>query len=68
MSLEEALAFIDDDELLEVTPLNLRLRKAELSAAKQQAPLVTRVAPFDSHSNRRCPAVNAAGQRRFVQS
>ena len=32
MSLEEALAFIDDDELLEVTPLNLRLRKAELSA------------------------------------
>ena len=32
MSLEEALAFISDDELLEVTPLNLRLRKAELSA------------------------------------
>ena len=32
MSLEEALAFIADDELLEVTPLNLRLRKAELSA------------------------------------
>ena len=32
MSLEEALAFIDDDELLEVTPLNLRLRKTELSA------------------------------------
>jgi GTP-binding protein len=32
MSLEEALAFIGDDELLEVTPLNLRLRKAGLSA------------------------------------
>ena len=32
MSLEEALAFISDDELLEVTPQNLRLRKAELSA------------------------------------
>ena len=31
MSLEESLAFISDDELLEVTPLNLRLRKAELS-------------------------------------
>ena len=31
MSLEEALAFIADDELLEVTPLNLRLRKGELS-------------------------------------
>ena len=32
MSLEESLAFISDDELLEVTPRNLRLRKAELSA------------------------------------
>ena len=32
MSLEESLAFVSDDELLEVTPLNLRLRKAELSA------------------------------------
>ncbi len=32
MSLEEALSFISDDELLEVTPMNLRLRKAELSA------------------------------------
>ena len=32
MSLEESLAFISDDELLEVTPLNLRLRKADLSA------------------------------------
>ena len=33
MSLEEALAFVSDDELLEVTPLNLRLRKAELSVS-----------------------------------
>ena len=33
MSLEEALAFISDDELLEVTPQNLRLRKAELSVS-----------------------------------
>ena len=32
LSLEEALAFIADDELLEVTPENLRLRKMELSA------------------------------------
>ncbi len=36
MSLEEALAFIADDELLEVTPLNLRLRKAELSAHERK--------------------------------
>ncbi len=32
LSLEEALAFIADDELVEVTPENLRLRKMELSA------------------------------------
>ena len=32
MSLDESLAFISDDELLEVTPLNIRLRKADLSA------------------------------------
>ena len=32
MSLEEALEFISDDELLEVTPLNYRLRKMDLSA------------------------------------
>ena len=30
LSLEEALAFIEDDELLEVTPQNLRLRKRHL--------------------------------------
>ena len=32
MSLEEALEFISDDELLEVTPQNYRLRKMALSA------------------------------------
>ena len=32
MSLDEALEFISDDELVEVTPQNLRLRKMELSA------------------------------------
>ena len=32
MSLEESLAFISDDELVEVTPQNLRLRKMEISA------------------------------------
>lgn len=30
MSLEQCLDFIENDELLEVTPLNLRLRKKEL--------------------------------------
>jgi GTP-binding protein len=32
LSLEEALEFISDDELVEVTPLNFRLRKMELTA------------------------------------
>ena len=32
LSLEEALEFISDDELVEVTPQNLRLRKMELTA------------------------------------
>lgn len=31
MSLEQALDFIEDDELLEITPINLRLRKMFLS-------------------------------------
>ncbi len=31
LTLEECLAFIDDDELLEITPKNLRMRKRELN-------------------------------------
>ncbi len=36
MSLEEVLAFVSDDELVEVTPQNLRLRKKELSAVDRK--------------------------------
>ena len=36
MSLEESLAFISDDELVEVTPQNLRLRKMDLSALERK--------------------------------
>jgi GTP-binding protein len=36
LSLEQALEFIGDDECVEVTPKNVRLRKAELSAQKRQ--------------------------------
>ena len=32
MSLEEALEFIEDDELLEITPQNLRIRKKILDS------------------------------------
>ena len=35
MTLEAALHFIRDDELVEVTPKSIRLRKVELSAAKR---------------------------------
>ena len=31
LTLEECLEFIDDDELLEITPKSLRMRKRELS-------------------------------------
>lgn len=35
MSLEEALEFIEDDELIEVTPLSYRIRKKILDASKR---------------------------------
>lgn len=37
MTIERGLNFIRDDELVEVTPLSIRLRKAILSAQKRQA-------------------------------
>lgn len=36
MTLEKALNFIRDDELVEVTPLSIRLRKATLNASQRQ--------------------------------
>jgi GTP-binding protein len=30
MTLEQAIAYIDDDEMVEVTPKNIRLRKRHL--------------------------------------
>lgn len=36
MSLEQCLNFIADDELLEITPLNLRIRKRELNEKKRR--------------------------------
>ena len=35
MSLEEALEFIGEDELIEVTPLNIRIRKRVLNTNKR---------------------------------
>ena len=35
-SLEEALEFIDDDELVEVTPTSIRLRKKTLSESDRK--------------------------------
>ena len=37
LSLEQALEFIREDECVEVTPASIRLRKAELSARRQQS-------------------------------
>ncbi|AHF97440.1 MAG: translational GTPase TypA [Desulfurella sp.] len=36
MTLEKAINFIKDDEMVEVTPLSIRLRKTELSAQKRK--------------------------------
>jgi GTP-binding protein len=36
LSLEQALEFIDDDELVEVTPLSIRIRKKELKEADRK--------------------------------
>jgi GTP-binding protein len=37
MTLEAAISFIREDELVEVTPLSIRLRKTELSGQKRHA-------------------------------
>jgi len=37
LSLEQALELIRDDECVEVTPANVRLRKVELSSQKRQS-------------------------------
>lgn len=39
MTLERALQFVNDDEMVEVTPLSIRLRKKELSAQKRHQTL-----------------------------
>jgi GTP-binding protein len=39
MSLEEMLSYIADDELLEITPKNLRMRKRELDGSKRHKSL-----------------------------
>jgi GTP-binding protein len=36
LTLEAALAYIADDELVEVTPLSIRLRKRELDAGERR--------------------------------
>jgi len=36
LTLEQALEFIEDDELVEVTPQSIRLRKKELDASKRK--------------------------------
>jgi predicted membrane GTPase involved in stress response len=37
LTLEQAIAYIEDDELVEVTPESIRLRKRETAAASAQA-------------------------------
>ncbi len=72
MSLEQALEFVSDDECVEVTPTNVRLRKLELSAQKRQtaasrkarglAPLPSRRLPL--RATPAAPAVHEPRLRR----
>jgi len=39
MTLEQAIAFIGEDELVEITPVSVRLRKSELSAVRRNKAL-----------------------------
>lgn len=41
MGLEEAMAYMGDDELVEVTPTSIRLRKKDMEAAKKGRTLKT---------------------------
>ena len=50
MSLEQAIAYIDDDELVEVTPKSIRLRKRLLD-------------PNDAQARRRAPPRRSSGRR-----
>lgn len=45
MTLEQALDFIDDDELIEVTPAAIRLRKRELDASRRRKAARTKQRP-----------------------
>ena len=36
MTLEELISYVGDDEVIEVTPLSIRLRKEELDAGKRE--------------------------------
>ena len=59
MSLEQCLEFLADDELLEVTPKNLRIRKTILNKElRMKAPTATK--RFCSNADREATAEKAA--------
>lgn len=54
MTLEQALEFIDDDELVEVTPTSIRIRKRHLTEndrSSRQPRTERRLISFFSHKN-----------------
>ncbi len=53
MTLEQAIAYIDEDELVEVTPQSIRIRKKQLSPARPQTRLArrgSRLGPADFYA------------------
>src|SRR3546814_16621921 len=57
MTLEQAIAYIDDDEMVQVTPKNIRIRKALLDPHERKKAGTKKEAAYDK--NRRPPS--AAG-------
>ena len=66
LSLEQSLEFLGDDECVEVTPSNVRLRKAELSAQKR-ATATSRKAVADSRRSSGLPLRAPAAAARVHQ-
>jgi hypothetical protein len=69
MTLEQALAYIEDDELVEVTPKSIRLRKRWLDPnerkRQRRMPRTSPAGSADMHSATRSAGSSRRGMRRW---
>ena len=56
--LHQAIEFLAEDEIMEVTPQSIRLRKTELDHSKLKKPVCSGFARFKSNQRTVCPARN----------